>query len=100
MSELKELQEKVVEFRDKRDWRRYHDPKNLCISISIESAELLELFQWKNEAPKQRMKEEMADVMIYILSLADVAGIDLKEAVLEKIKMNRKKYPADDSKSF
>ena len=100
MVEIEELQKLVAEFRDERDWKRYHNPRDLSMSISIEAAELLELFQWDNRYPedveKQRLEEEVADIFIYLLSLADVAEIDLEKAVKEKIKVNKDKYPTDD----
>ncbi len=95
-SDLEELSEIVKEFRDKRDWKKYHNPKDLSLSISIESSELLELFQWKEEdeaVDKDRLKEEMADILIYLLSLSEVTDIDLFEAVKEKVEKNKEKYP-------
>lgn len=78
--DLKELQKKVIEFRDKRDWAQYHNPKGLAISISLEASELLEIFQWKDagevealkkdEKTKKRVKEELGDILIYALILA------------------------------
>ncbi|MFO7992315.1 MAG: nucleotide pyrophosphohydrolase [Thermoplasmata archaeon] len=103
MTEIKSLQDLVVDFRDQRDWKKYHNPKDLCISISIESAELLELFQWKsadNEVDFAELKDEMADILIYLLSLADVTDVDLGDALKKKIEKNREKYPADKSKGF
>lgn len=98
MDNLTELQNKVAEFRDERDWKKYHNPKDLCLSISLEAAELLELFQWRDDGyQKERLEEEMADVMIYLLSLADVADIDLGDAVLRKLDKNKKKYPVNTS---
>lgn len=103
MVEIEELQKLVAEFRDERDWKRYHNPRDLSMSISIEAAELLELFQWDNRYPKdvekQRLEEEVADIFIYLLSLADVSEIDLEKAVKEKIKINKDKYPIDDSET-
>ncbi len=96
MDSIKGLQKKVAAFRDERDWRKYHTPKDLSLSISIEAAELLELFQWQDDGyEKDRLEEEMADVMIYLLSLADVADIDLGKAVLSKIELNKEKYPVE-----
>jgi len=95
-SDIDELVGIVKEFRDKRDWKQYHNPKDLSLSISIESSELLELFQWKDKdepVDKERLKEEMADILIYLLSLSEVTDIDLFEAVHEKIEKNREKYP-------
>ncbi len=100
MVEISELKKEVKRFRDERDWKKYHTQKNLALSVSIEAAELLELFQWKEEESDEvsidRLEEEMADVMIYLLALAERAEIDLGEAVLEKLERNRKKYPAEE----
>ncbi len=94
MVDIDYLKEKVVEFRDERNWISYHTPKDLSISVAIEAAELLELFQWKDkDYDETRLEEEMADVLIYLLSLSDVTDIDLEKAVLKKIEKNREKYP-------
>ena len=94
MNDISELKKLVARFRDERDWKKYHTPKDLSLSISIEAAELLELFQWRDgHCDKERLEEEMADVMIYLLSLADVADIDLGEAVIKKLEKNEEKYP-------
>jgi len=101
------LRDIVRKFRDARNWRKYHKPKDLAIAIMVESAELLELFQWLREdeidvlvkKPKfiQRISEEMADIFIYLLSLADILGIDLGKSVIEKMKKNEQKYPVERS---
>ena len=93
----------VREFVEERDWEKYLNPKDLAESICIEAAELLQLFQWtkpeeteqfKNRPPKvQRIKEELADVVIYCLSMANTLNIDLTTAILEKLEQNKKKYP-------
>ena len=100
MSDLKDLTEKIRKFRDDRDWMRYHSNKNMAMSIMIEAAELLEHFQWdsKNtdeyvQKHKDDIGEELADVVIYLLELADNLGIDVKEAVEKKLEENAKKYP-------
>jgi NTP pyrophosphatase (non-canonical NTP hydrolase) len=102
------LKEKVARFRDERDWLKFHNPKDLSIALSIESAELEELFLWKDKVSAkrvrrdqkqlQRIKEEMADVFIYLLSLSNVLGIDVSEAVDEKLEQNAGKYPVTKSK--
>lgn len=99
---LDKLTERIVEFRDERDWRQFHLPKNLATSISIEAAELLEVFQWAKDAEledvvaerRAEIEAEVADVMIYCLLLAHDAGIDVEAAVLAKLDDNAKKYPA------
>lgn len=88
----------ILNFRDERNWKRYHNEKDLAISISLEANELLENFQWKSSEEavrdsKQNIKEEMADILIYLVQLADKLEIDLEDEVLEKMKKNALKYP-------
>jgi len=97
---------KIRQFRDERDWKQFHDPKNLAVSISIEAAELLELFQWMTgpEATRfaadnrERVSEEIADVAIYLFELADITGIDLAQAIDAKLEKNARKYPVEKSR--
>ncbi|HHI01169.1 MAG TPA: nucleotide pyrophosphohydrolase [Thermococcus litoralis] len=108
MTELNELIERILKFRDERDWKKYHTPKNLIISLLIELGELSEHFQWKTDEEiiqsiqedktKEKIAEELADVAIYLLLLANELGINLEEAILEKIKKNEEKYPVDKVK--
>jgi NTP pyrophosphatase (non-canonical NTP hydrolase) len=98
LSEILHLINKINKFRDERNWRQYHNPKDLAISISIEAAELLEDFQWiSNEEAlkinKENIREEIADVLIYSLMLCSDLGLDVKEIVEEKILKNGRKYP-------
>jgi NTP pyrophosphatase (non-canonical NTP hydrolase) len=105
---LHRLKEDVARFRDERGWGRYHNPKDLAVSISIEAAELLEVFQWKgpeevrallgDEKGIRRVREELADVVVYCVALADVLGIDLSEAISEKMRENAEKYPVDKTR--
>ncbi|MEE0965956.1 MAG: nucleotide pyrophosphohydrolase [Bacilli bacterium] len=95
--------EQVLKFRDDRDWKQFHNPKDLAISISLEAAELLEVFQWSgtnlsNEGKQDKIREELADVVNYCILMADVCGLDLDEIVQEKVKINNKKYPVDKAK--
>ncbi|WEG11159.1 nucleotide pyrophosphohydrolase [Pullulanibacillus sp. KACC 23026] len=97
---MREIYEKIIEFRDERGWKPYHNGKDLAISISLESNELLENFQWRSseeavKESKQNIKEEMADILIYLIQMADVLEIDLEEEVLQKLKKNAVKYPAE-----
>ena len=97
------LKKQVTEFRDARDWLRYDTPRSLAISISVEAADLLEHFQWKNDeqmrevlmdrARKSEISDELADVLIYCLGFSDVLGIDISEAVELKLKKNGERYP-------
>jgi len=96
---------KIREFLEERDWKKYQNPKDIAESICIEAAELLQLFQWtepeeseqfkKKPSKVQRIKEELADVSIYCLSMADAINIDLTSAILDKLEQNKKKYPAE-----
>lgn len=92
----------VREFVNKRDWQKFHTPRNLAESISIESAELLEIFQWSSKedilkkkddlAKREKIREELADVLIYSLSLSNAMGIDIAKAINDKMIKNEKKY--------
>ncbi|MFD9625382.1 nucleotide pyrophosphohydrolase [Peribacillus muralis] len=101
MSDIQSLIKQINEFRDERNWRQYHNPKDLAISISIEAAELLEDFQWINSEKalkenKENIREEIADVLIYSLMLCSDLGLDIKEIVEEKIMKNGRKYPVSN----
>jgi len=103
-----ELLDRVIRFRDDRDWKQFHHPKDLAISIALEAAEFMEHFQWKDreevardlEDPERRhaLGEEMADVLILLLSASDAVGIDLYQATLEKIETNAAKYPVEKAR--
>jgi hypothetical protein len=95
--------DQILKFRDDRDWKQFHNPKDLAISISLEAAELLEVFQWSAEDVTcsdkiDKIKEELADVVDYCVLMADVCGLDLDEIVLEKLKKNQEKYPIEKAK--
>ena len=95
-----ETMNEVLKFRDDRDWKQFHNPKDLAISISLEAAELLEVFQWSAEDVKceekmDKIKEELADVVNYCILMADACGLDLDEIVRAKIKRNNEKYPVE-----
>lgn len=99
---IKALVEKIVAFRDARDWKQYHNPKDLAISISLEAAELLEVFQWSGsnteadtEKKIDKIKEELADVIIYALLMGNDLGLDISEIVNKKLEENDKKYPVN-----
>ena len=100
MSEIKEITNKLIQFRNERDWEQFHNPKDLALAISIESAELLELFLWKkaDEANTEKVKEELADIFSFAFLLAEKYGFDVKEIVLDKIKTNGEKYPVAKAK--
>ena len=93
----------LIKFRDERDWKQFHDPKNLATALSIEAGELNEVFLWKTteesrDVDLERVKEELADVFAYGLLLANEFGLDPDEIVLEKVKKNAEKYPIEKAK--
>ncbi len=97
------LIDELVKFRDARQWKQFHNTKDLALALSIEAAELNELFLWKpieecEKVDRERLKEELADVFAYSLLLAGKHDLDVKEIVLEKIRKNNEKYPVDRSK--
>lgn len=106
MSDIKELTEKFVQFRDERDWKQFHNPKDMAISLALEAAEVMEHFQWKQDGDleeyikthKEEIGEELADVLGFVLLMAEELGIDIKEATEKKIAKNAKKYPVEKSK--
>lgn len=105
---LEELTAQLIMFRDARDWRQFHSLKNLILSLSLESAELLELTQWKSDeeietriedpAFRSNLAEECADVLLYLLLIAERSGIDLAQAAATKITQNGAKYPVDKAR--
>ena len=102
---IAELRSAVQHFVDERDWGQFHNPKDLSVSLCIEAAELLELFQWlrpeevaaasREPEARARMASELADVLIYGLSLANALDLDVATAVVEKLAVSARKYPAD-----
>ena len=104
---IKNIQGQLADFADERDWDQFHNPKNLAMALSVEVSELIEIFQWltpeqaekiMDSSQSDHVKEEVADVMIYLLRLADKLDIDLESIVNDKIVQNGKKYPANLSK--
>ncbi len=103
MTSLVALTNRILAFRDARDWQQFHSLKNLIVSLNIEAAELLELVQWKDDvtmerdeadvAFRQRVAEEAADILIYLALIANRAGFDILEAAHRKIEHNEEKYP-------
>lgn len=94
---MRKLKREVKKFTEDRNWDQFHTPDNLAKSIVIEAGELLECFQWSPEYDEQAVKEELADVMNYCIQLADKLGISIEDAIIEKIRKNDIKYPADKS---
>ena len=100
MTEIEEIIEELIKFRNERDWEQFHNPKDLALAINIEAGELLELFLWKNaeDANKEKVKEELADIFSFAFLLAEKYGFDVKQIILDKIKVNSEKYPVNKSK--
>ena len=100
MKEIEEITKALIDFRNERDWAQFHNPKDLALAINVEAGELLELFLWKKaeEANKDKVKEELADILAYSFLLAERYGFDVKDIVMNKIKINVEKYPVDKSK--
>ncbi len=99
---LAELTQALLQFRDERNWAQFHTLRNLIVSLNLEAAELLELTQWKSEEEMldisgEALRDECADVLLYLLLIADKAGINLEEAARNKLKKNAKKYPIEKS---
>lgn len=97
------IEKKVNAFRDARDWRQFHNEKDLAISISLEASELLELFQWRSseevvETKQSEIEDELADVMIYSIMLASNLDLDIEEIITNKLAKNNLKYPVEKSK--
>lgn len=100
MNELEQLREKILQFRDERNWQQFHNPKDLALSLSLEASELLELFQWNTseeavEKNLDKMKDELADVLIYAILFANETNLDINQAIQEKIAKNRINYPKE-----
>ena len=106
MSEIKALTEKIKKFRDDRDWMQFHNHKDMALSLVLEAAELLEHFQWKTSSEsekyvnqnKDEISDELADIGISLLELADNLDIDLSVAIQNKLQKNAQKYPVDKAK--
>ena len=100
MKETEEIMQALLKFRNERDWEQFHNSKDLALAISIEAAELLELFLWKKaeEVNADKVKEELADILSFTFLLAEKYGFDIKDIVLEKVKKNNDKYPVEKAK--
>lgn len=95
---MENVKKRVRKFRDDRDWTQFHTPENLAKAISIEAGELLEHFLWDNNYDKEAVGEELADVMVYCLHMADSLGVNIEEVIDKKMDKNEKKYPVEKSK--
>ena len=104
--DLKNLKEKLKKFSTERDWEQYHSPKNLAMALSVEVAELVEIFQWSNDGglkeikdpeTRKQIEDEIADIFIYLVRIANKMGIDIEDAVYKKLELNRLKYPVEEN---
>jgi len=103
---LQQLTQRVRDFVQARDWEQFHTPKNLAMAMTVEAAELLEIFQWEtpeqsqqmDDKKRQQVSHELADTLVYLIRLADVLGVDLIQAAHDKIDLNAKKYPVDKAR--
>ena len=96
--EKKSVLEHLREFVADRDWSQFHSSENLAKSVSIEAAELLELFQWNSDVDEERLRDEIADVLTYCFLLADKHGLDPEAIILEKLEQTKSKYPVDKAR--
>lgn len=103
MESLEQIKHRLRDFAAERDWDQFHSPKNLAMALIVEAAELVEHFQWLTEEQSQTLppdklaevEQEIADIQIYLIRLADKLGVDMEQAVNAKLKLNEKKYPAE-----
>ena len=103
MDKFIDLRDRIRAFANERDWDQFHSPKNLAMALIVEAAELVEHFQWMSETQSreltpetlEQVRAEMADILVYLVRIADKLDIDLHQAALDKLKLNEKKYPAD-----
>ena len=108
MTELEDLRDRMREFAEARDWEQFHSPKNLAMALSVEASELMEVFQWLNEAQSRSLapeakaaaSEEVADVLLYLVRIADQLGIDPVESARRKLVANALKYPVEKSRGL
>ncbi|WP_027631503.1 nucleotide pyrophosphohydrolase [Clostridium hydrogeniformans] len=95
---MKETIERIRKFKDERDWAQFHTPENLAKAINIESGELLEHFLWDNNYNKKEVCDELADVLVYCVHMADSLNVDIEEIINKKMDKNEKKYPVEKAR--
>ena len=102
MNDIDQIIDKIIEFRNEREWEQFHNPKDLALALSIEAAELNQLFLWKSaeEADREQVKKELADVLNYAFLIAEKYGFDVKQIIFDKIEENVVKYPVNKSKGI
>lgn len=106
MAKIKDLTEKIIKFRDERDWKQFHNPKDMALSLVLEAGEVMEHFQWKNKEEiekyvktnKEKIGEELADVLYWVLLMSHDLKIDILDALDKKIRKNEKNYPIEKAK--
>lgn len=100
MNDIDQIIDKIIEFRNEREWEQFHNPKDLALALSIEAAELNQLFLWKSaeEADREQVKKELADVLNYAFLIAEKYGFDVKQIIFDKIEENAVKYPVNKSR--
>ncbi len=106
MNQIEALTKRIIEFRDRRDWKQFHNPKDVALSLVLEATELMEHFQWKNPdemrkhlvEKKEYISDELADVLYWVLLMSHDFEIDIEKALLKKIEKNEAKYPEDKAK--
>lgn len=106
MNDIQHISDLVVKFRNERDWKQFHNPKDLALSLSLEASEVLEHFQWKNETEqwekvashREEIGEELSDVLFWVLLMAHDLEIDIGEAFVKKLEKNAEKYPVEKAK--
>lgn len=106
MNQIEALTKRIIEFRDRRDWKQFHNPKDLALSLVLEATELMEHFQWKNPEEikkhlaekKEDVADELADVLYWVLLMSHDFDINIEQALLKKIEKNEAKYPEDKAK--
>lgn len=100
-TEIEEITDRLVKFRDERNWEQFHNSKDLALALSIEAAELNELYLWKkaDDVNVEKLKEELADVIIFAFLLAKKHGLNIIDIIMDKIAVNEKKYPAEKAKN-
>lgn len=106
MKDIEKLKEMVVKFRDDRDWKQFHNPKDSAVSLLLEAGEVLEHFQWKNEkeqwahieSKREEIGDELADVLYWVLLMSNDLDVDIADAFVRKLEKNDKKYPVDKAK--
>jgi NTP pyrophosphatase (non-canonical NTP hydrolase) len=105
MNDIETITKHIVEFRNERNWAQFHNPKDLAVALSIEAAELNEIFLWKSAVEveavnRERVAEELADVLVYAFFIAEKYGFDVKDIILKKMEKNAAKYPVEKSRNL